>query len=215
MPSQNIQEQLAYELYAMYDAERRFLDGQQAMIQQATDTQLQESLRTHIDQTHGHIANLERIFSLLGRQSSGIASAAAEGLVGDARQATEQAGTAALRDVAIGGAADKVEHFEITCYTLLIDLARAAGQQQIIAVLQQNLQHEQQAAQQLERLGPQLLRIAQAGATQAGGPTGVTIPVEEGARSTDEANVDIDTSVPVDVLIGEMEGPGGGAGGNT
>ncbi len=58
MPIAQVQELFAYELGIIYDAEHRFLEGQQEMAQQATDQDLKSSIQQHIEQIEQHIRNL-------------------------------------------------------------------------------------------------------------------------------------------------------------
>jgi len=92
------------------------------------------------------------------------------------------------------------------------------GQQQAISLLQENLQQEQQTAQKLEQLTPQLLRTAmqqsggmgtqnmQSGQTtvrQGQGTTGQVAGTTGGLTGDDY--VKVDTSKASDILIDETQ----------
>lgn len=55
-----MQELFIDELGDIYDAEHRFLEGQQEMAQKATDQDLRSAIQEHIEQTRQHIRKLER-----------------------------------------------------------------------------------------------------------------------------------------------------------
>jgi len=48
-----------HELGDMYDAEHRFLKGQEEMLAQSTDADLKEMIQAHIKQTEQQITNLD------------------------------------------------------------------------------------------------------------------------------------------------------------
>jgi hypothetical protein len=68
----NAQEMFQHEVGDIYDAEHRFLTGQQEMLTNATDPQLQGLIRQHMAQTQQHIKNLDQVFTLLGQQPKGV-----------------------------------------------------------------------------------------------------------------------------------------------
>jgi ferritin-like metal-binding protein YciE len=163
----NTQELFLHELAETYDAEHTFVFGLQAMGQGASDEDLRSAVANHLEQTRGHIQNLEQVFNQLGqepyRETNEIAQGAAKELqqgLGEAHQSPE------LVDCVIVSAAIKVEHFEIASYRGLITAAQQMGQQEeVVNLLQQNLQEEEEAAQIAEQSAPDLIRKA----VQSGG----------------------------------------------
>ncbi len=154
------QEKFTHELGDIYDAEHRFLKGQEEMLAQATDPQLQGMIKQHMQQTQGHITNLDQAFKILGAPAKAEKCDAAAGLVTEAQKTLKEAGTPEIRDCLIGGAAAKVEHYEIASYRGLITGAQLMGQQEVMALLQKNLQQEEQTAQLIEQSAPTLLQKA-------------------------------------------------------
>lgn len=163
MAIQTTQEKFLAEIEDVYDAEHRFLKGMQQMQQKASDKTLQTMLADHIQQSEGHIKNLDEVFSLLGQQPKAQKCDAATGLVTEAEKTMQEAGTDAIRDCFIGAAAAKNEHYEIASYRGLITDAQGMGKAQIVTLLQNNLQQEEITAQKLEQSAPQLLQKAMAG----------------------------------------------------
>jgi ferritin-like metal-binding protein YciE len=158
MAMTNPLEMFQYEVSDIYDAEHRFLRGQQLMVIKATDPQLQNLLKEHVEQTRQQIQTLKEVFSLLGQRPKGVTCDGARGLVVEAAKSMEEAATDTLRDVLIGSAAAKVEHYEIASYRALVTAAELTGQDQIKSLLEQNLHQEEHAADLLERSAPQLLQ---------------------------------------------------------
>jgi ferritin-like metal-binding protein YciE len=156
----NTQEKFLHELGDIYDAERRFLKGQQEMLGKAQDPQLRQMLEQHSVETERQIATLEQAFALLGEKPKAEACPAAQGLVTEAQQNMKEAKDDAIRDCLIGGAATKVEHYEIASYRGLVMGAQQMGNQELVTLLQQNLKEEEQTAQKLEAAAPLLLQTA-------------------------------------------------------
>jgi ferritin-like metal-binding protein YciE len=160
VPIKTIQEKYLHELGDIYDAEQQFLKGQQEMLDNASDQQLKQMIQQHITQSEQQVRNLEAVFQALGEQPKAEKCPAAAGIVTEARQNIKEAGTDAIRNCLIGGAAAKVEHYEIASYRGLIQGAQAMGNQEVVRLLQQNLQQEEQTAQMIEQSAPQLLQKA-------------------------------------------------------
>ena len=172
MAMMNAQEMFQHEVGDIYDAENRFLKGQQEMLTKASDPQLQGLIRRHIEQTQQHIKNLDQVFDLLGQHPKAVTCDSAQGLVTEAQKAMQDAASDPIRDVLIDTAAAKVEHYKIASYRSLITDAVMMGQTEIQNLLQQNLQQEEQTAQLLEQTAPQLVRKALQPAGMAGTGTG-------------------------------------------
>src|SRR5947209_2501540 len=116
MPITRTHNLLAYEVGHIYDAEHRFLESQQEIVQKATDQKLEKAIQEHIEQTRLHIRNLEQVFDLLGQQPRRQTSHVAQWLVNEAQQSTQQTQGDAMRDCAINAAVIKVEHFAMGSY---------------------------------------------------------------------------------------------------
>ncbi len=168
VPIKTTHEKFLHELGDIYDAERQFLKGQQEMLDHAADQQLKQMIQQHITQSEGHVRNVEAVFRALGEEPKAEKCPAAAGIVTEARQNIKEAGTDAIRDCLIGGAAAKVEHYEIASYRGLIQGAQAMGSQEAVRLLQQNLQQEEQTAQKIEQSAPHLLQKAMMAEGMAG-----------------------------------------------
>jgi ferritin-like metal-binding protein YciE len=197
MTIQSTQEKFQHELGDIYDAEHRFLKGQQEMLKKATDPRLQQGIQEHIQQSEQQVQNLEQVFSILGQPAKGVKCDAAAGIVTEAQKSMGEAGNDALCDCLIAGAAVKVEHYEIASYRGLITGAQLMGQQQIVQLLQQNLQQEEQTAQQLESMAGQLLQVAM----QQEGMQPKGSAMASGTSGTRDQEVVVNTSGASDILI--------------
>ncbi len=160
MPITNMQELTVHELCELYDAEHRFVEGQEEMVQAASDQDLQSSIQQHIEQTRGHAKNLEQVFAHLGLKPRRETNEVARGLVSEAQEGIRDAQNDAIRDCALVAAVLKVEHFEMGSYRGLITGAQQMGHQGVANLLQQNLQEEEETAQTAEQSAPELIQKA-------------------------------------------------------
>ena len=160
MPISNAQELFVHELGEIYDAEHRFVEGQQEMIEHATDEKLKGAIRDHLAQTRHHAVNIERVFTELGQEAHRETNEAAQGLVSEAQEGIQESQSEALRDSAIVSAVIKVEHFEMGSYRSLVTAASLMDQTEIERLLRENMQQEEETAQIAENSAQELLQKA-------------------------------------------------------
>jgi len=123
----------------------------------AQDPQLKQSLRHHFEETQGHVQNLEQVFSALGAEVDDSPCPAIEGLEKEG-QANLKMVDDSLNDHVIISGVCETEHHEIAVYEGLITKAAAMGEEDVVALLQENLENEQQTLQKAEQMGEQLAR---------------------------------------------------------
>ena len=160
MPITNTQELFVHELCEVHDAEHRLIEGQQEMVENATDEKLRSAIQEHLEQTREHAANVERVFAELGQEPRRETNEVARGLVSEAREGIQEAQSDALRDCAIVSAVIKVEHFEMGSYRSLVTGAQLMGQSEAARLLKHNMDQEEQTAKLAESSSEQLLRKA-------------------------------------------------------
>ncbi|MDP8947937.1 MAG: DUF892 family protein [Actinomycetota bacterium] len=160
MPISNAQELFVHELGEIYDAEHRFVEGQQEMIENATDENLRSAIQEHLEQTRQHAVNLERVFTELGQEAHRETNEVAQGLVSEAQEGIQEAQSNALRDAAIVSAVIKVEHFEMGSYRSLVTAANLMDQTEIERLLRENMDQEEETARIAENSAEELLQKA-------------------------------------------------------
>jgi ferritin-like metal-binding protein YciE/sporulation protein YlmC with PRC-barrel domain len=161
MPIADVRELFVHELGDIYDAEHRFLEGQREMAEEATDPDLAQAIRQHIEQTEQHIRNLEGVYDRLGQEPERANSGVAQELVNKAQEDLQEAQSEAIRDCAINAAIMRVEYFEVGSYRGMLNEATQLGHQEVVSLLEENLRQEEETAQLAERSAPELLRRAQ------------------------------------------------------
>ena len=166
MPIANAQELFVHELGEVYDAEHRFIEGQQEMVENATDQELKGAIQEHLEQTRQHAVNVERVFAELGQEAHRETNEVAKGLVSEAQEGIQETQGDALRDAAIVSAVIKVEHFEMGSYRGLVTGANLMGQTEVERLLRENMQQEEETARIAEQSAEELLSKAMQGGEQ-------------------------------------------------
>lgn len=160
MPISTPDEKFLHEVGDIYDAEHRFLEAQQQMLEQASDQTLKTMIQEHIGETEGQIQNIERLYEMMGQKPKRVKCHAAAGLVEEGRKTMEEAQGPALRDCVIAAAQAKVEHYEVASYRTLLMGAEGMGKADAVKLIKQNLKQEEQTAKKVEQSAPALLEKA-------------------------------------------------------
>ena len=151
-----------HELGAAMTTERTVLDMLPQLEEHANDPTLKQSLRRHFEETQGHVANLEQTFAALGSEVDETSCPAMEGLEKET-QANLKLVDDSLNDQVIVAGVIGTEHHEIALYEGLVTAAEAMGEQDVAALLQENLESEQATLQTARQMTQQLAqRAAQA-----------------------------------------------------
>lgn len=114
------------------------------------------SCRAYAIDTQQQIQNLGRVFSQMGQEPGRITNQDAQGITADGQQMVQEAAEGPLRECLISNGQLIIEHLEIPVYTSLVQCAQQMGQQEVADLPQQNLEQEQQTAQSIEQMLPQL-----------------------------------------------------------
>ncbi len=148
-----------HKLGAALTMEKTILEMLPQLEEHANDPQLKQSLRQHHDETQRHVANLERAFQALGADVDDSPCPAIEGLEKEG-QANLKMVDDSLNDQVIIGGVTETEHHEIAVYESLITKAEAMGEQDIVALLQENLESEEATLQKAKQMTQQLAQRA-------------------------------------------------------
>lgn len=131
------------ELKDIYWAEKNIVKTLPKMKKAATSPELQKGFDKHLEQTKEHVVRLEKAFELLGEKAKAKKCEAMAGIIKEGEDiiGETEKGTA-TRDVGLILAAQKVEHYEISTYGGMAQLAKTLGQDEVAALLEQTLQEE-------------------------------------------------------------------------
>jgi ferritin-like metal-binding protein YciE len=134
------------EIRDIYWAEKHLVKTLPKMKKAATSPQLQKAFGTHLETTKEHVSRLEKVFEIMGHKPQAKKCDAIAGITKEGKNIIEEtvAGTA-TRDVGLILAGQKVEHYEISTYGGLAQLARTLGQYGAAEILESTLNEEKEA----------------------------------------------------------------------
>jgi ferritin-like metal-binding protein YciE len=160
MPQVTTPKQLfEHELKDMYYAEKALATTLPKLAEEATDSELSRAFKSHQRETEGHVANLEKVFEVLGSRAQAHPCPGIEGIKKEHDEfMSENDPNDEMRDAFLTGAAARAEHYEIAAYTGLVNQARALGEREAVQLLQENLREEKEALKKVETISKRLLK---------------------------------------------------------
>jgi Mn-containing catalase len=157
-----LRELLTEELKDLLSAENQLVKALPKMAKAAKDADLKQAFEEHLEQTKGHVERLKQAFDLLevkpkAKACKGMAGLVEEGqeVITEGKQMEE-----AAADLALIGAAQRVEHYEIAAYGTARAIAEQMSRQDIVKLLSQTLAEEEKADQLMTKLAQPLLEEA-------------------------------------------------------
>jgi ferritin-like metal-binding protein YciE len=155
------------ELNTLYDCEAQLLKALPRFIQRVSSVGLRKALTQHLEETKTHLERLDQLFDDMGgrpkiRKCKGMHAILEEG----EEVLAEPPGD--LLDVAIIGAAQRIEHYEIAAYGCVRTYARLVGDSDGSELLQLSLDEETMTDKTLTELAQQInVQAIEANASQA------------------------------------------------
>ncbi|MEN9936430.1 MAG: hypothetical protein RLZZ387_3009 [Chloroflexota bacterium] len=148
----SLEELFREKLQDMYDAEHQILKALPMMIEAATSHELKQAFDMHLRQTQGQIQRLDQVFYRIGMQPTGKTCTAIRGILAEGKEVMGMRADPEVKDAAMIGSAQHVEHHEIAAYGTLRTWARQLGQHDVAQMLQQILNEEEQTDRHLSQI---------------------------------------------------------------
>ncbi len=149
MAIRTFEDLLVDELKDLYDAEHQLTKALPKMAKAATSPDLKKAFEAHLKETEGHIKRLEQVFEGLGKKATRKTCAAMKGLVEEGSEVIEEDMDPTVKDAALIGAAQRVEHYEMAGYGTVRTFAHVLGHHDLEAILQETLNEEGAADEKL------------------------------------------------------------------
>jgi ferritin-like metal-binding protein YciE len=150
--SEGLRKLFIAQLQDIYWSEGALTKALPKMAEKATDPELVEAIQAHLEETEEHVTRLEQVFAAIGEKAEAKACEAMKGLLKEADEVVGEMPEGAVRDAAIIGAAQKVEHYEIATYGTLCAFAEALGETEAVGLLEETLQEEKAADEKLSEI---------------------------------------------------------------
>ncbi|TRW91446.1 ferritin-like domain-containing protein [Paracoccus sp. M683] len=138
-------------LQDIYWAENALTKALPKVSKSVNNAELKAAIDEHLKETKGHVKTLEAVFKSLGQEARGEKCDAMDGLLKEADGIISEASGHAL-DVALIGAAQAVEHYEIARYGTLREWAKTLGHDEAHTLLSSILDEEKAANSKLTAL---------------------------------------------------------------
>ncbi len=148
------------ELRDIYWAEKHLTKALPKFRKATTNEALAAAFETHLGETEEQIARLEEVFEMMEVPARAKKCEGMEGLVKEGQQMIEETpkGTS-TRDAALIISAQKVEHYEISAYGSLVQLAKTIGRTDVADILAETLEEEKATDQLLTELAISSINI--------------------------------------------------------
>ncbi len=147
----------------IYWAENHLAKALPKLAKAAYNEDLKDAFETHHKETIAQISRLEQCFALLEMKPQGKKCPAMQGLVEEGQEAISEYDSGHARDAALIGAAQKVEHYEISSYGTLRTIATVLGRVQCAELLENTKDEEAETDEKLTRLAEKINKMASEG----------------------------------------------------
>ncbi len=137
-----LEDLLVQEIKDLYSAEKQLVKALPKMAKAANTPTLKQGIEKHLEETKGHVERLEQIAGLLDASPRGKSCKAMQGLLEEGSEVIDEDGEDSIKDLALIGAAQKVEHYEIAAYGTARALAETLGMGEVAELLQATLDEE-------------------------------------------------------------------------
>jgi ferritin-like metal-binding protein YciE len=135
-------ELFVHKLGAALTMEETILDMLDKLQEEASDPTLKRNLQQHRRETEKHVANLQQIFRALGEEPETQSCPTLEGLQKEGKEMIKEADESLVDAVILGGVIE-TEHHEIAVYDGLIIQAEQMDDEDVVALLHENLEQEE------------------------------------------------------------------------
>ncbi|MDR6935623.1 MULTISPECIES: ferritin-like domain-containing protein [unclassified Luteibacter] len=155
MAIKTIEDLFIHELSDIYSAEKQLTKALPRLARAAEAPELKQAFETHLEETQGQVERIDQIVDALGIRLKRVKCAAMEGLVEESKEVIDGIEAGPLRDAALIGGAQKVEHYEIASYGTISAIAKQLGYKDAIPLLQATLKEEKATDEKLTLLAEQ------------------------------------------------------------
>ena len=118
------------------DMEHKITESLPDLIEKSTDSELTNAFRMHLEETRGHVKKVEALLQELTGETDTETCKVINGLSTEASDTITDVTDPSIRDIALIGAAQQVEHHEIAVYGTLRRWAELLGLDRDASILE-------------------------------------------------------------------------------
>jgi ferritin-like metal-binding protein YciE len=127
----------------IYFAEKKILSTLPKMAKASQSDELKSAFEKHYTETEGQIERLEKVFAVIDKKPQGKTCTAIVGITDEGAEIMQEYKGSPALDAGLLGAAQAVEHYEISRYGTLIAWAEELGLDDAVSLLEENLEEEE------------------------------------------------------------------------
>lgn len=142
MQFNSFEELLIRELQYLNDAETQLIAAFSEIQNAASNPELKEVLKKHFAETKQEAKRLELALEKLQVSKTGSACIGMKGLISECKNIIKSQAPSLLKDVALIGGVQKIEHYEISCYGTARAYAKMLELDEIADLLEDSLKEE-------------------------------------------------------------------------
>ena len=159
---QGLDELLIDQLRDLLHAEKQLTKAIPKMVDAARFDRLRELFEIHLSETEMQVERLNECFELLGRTAKTKPCKGMQGIIEEGQEVIEESTGKedAAADLALIGAAQRVENYEVSGYTTARNLAQQLRHTAVVALLQKSLAEEENTDQLLNQVARNLMSVA-------------------------------------------------------
>ena len=149
-----------HELKDLYSAEKQIIAALPKIVKAASNEQLAEGFKEHLEQTKEHAVRLEKILSSHNQTTRGPKCKGMEGLVKEGAELIAEEADDEVRDAGLISAAQRVEHYEMAGYGCARTYADLLADKEGAQLLQTTLTEESDTDKKLTNLATSVINVA-------------------------------------------------------
>ncbi len=144
-----LEELFIAELKDLYSAEKQIVRSLPKLAKAASTPELQKALESHLEETKGQVERLDKIAEIVGKKLTGKTCAGMKGVLEEGSEVLQEVEEGNVRDAALIGASQRVEHYEMAGYGTARDFAKLLGLEDVVDLLERTLEEEKAADRKL------------------------------------------------------------------
>lgn len=141
-----------YLLQDIFCAEHTILKALSQMASVATNTNLKDTIEENLTETKNQIKRLNKIFDLLGYSKKQVKCDALKGLIQENQRLVDSIKIGAVLDMSLISFLQKIQHYEIACYSALSTISRKFNYNQVYDFLCEIISEENEMNERFAKL---------------------------------------------------------------
>ncbi len=179
-----LQQAFVEEIRDLYDAEKQLTRSLPKMAKASSSEELRNAFREHLEITKGQVARLEQVFQMLDEKARSRPCKGMKGLIEEGQEHIDTNAEPSVKDLALIGAAQKVEHYEISGYGTVRTMAQQLDRKDIANLLEETLKEEEATDKKLTQVAKGLYKESQRAERSSGMESSRGSSTRSRARST-------------------------------